>query len=120
MSNEMHPIVAEALRTVEQIQSMGDADAAHLKNESFRGADETETVKVTLDGRQWLTGLYIADGLLRLGVETVALRVNEAIQNAQATATAAVAAQQQEFIESLGRLADSLTETIGTGEAKPQ
>lgn len=120
MNTEMHPIVADALRKVEQIQSLADADAAHLKNEAFSGADEAETVKVTLDGRQWLTGLYISDGLLRLGVETVASRVNEAIHNAQANATEVVAAQQQQFIESLGRLADSLTATIGSGEPKPQ
>lgn len=120
MNTEMNPTVVDALRTVEQIQSLGDAAANDLKNESFRGSDASETVKVTLDGRQWLTDLYIEDGLLRLGIDTVAQRVNEAIHNAQATASAAVEIQQQQFIESLGNLTDSLTAMIESGLPKPQ
>lgn len=118
MSTEMHLIVTEAMRQAEQIQSLGDQNADHLRQRSFKGSDASESVTVTLDGRQWLTDLYIADGTLRLGVDIVAQRVNEAIQNAQAAATAAVEVQQQQFIQTLGELADSLTHTIESGQPK--
>ncbi|CDO89667.1 hypothetical protein AWC29_23065 [Mycobacterium triplex] len=120
MNTEMHPVVAEVLRTAEQIQSMGDAQADKLNAESFRGSDESGTVQVTVDGHQWLTGLHIEDGLLRLGIETVALRINEAIQNAQAAAAPVVEAQQAQLIESLGQLADSLTAATSAIQTKPQ
>lgn len=120
MTTEMHPVMAEMLRTAQQIQSMGDAQAHKLKAESFRGSDESGTVRATVDGHQWLTGLDIDDGLLRLGIETVALRVNEAIQNAQATAAPVVEAGQEQLIESLGQLADSLTAAASSIQAKPE
>jgi DNA-binding protein YbaB len=120
MNTEMHPVVAEVLRTAQQIQSAGDAQADNLKAGSYRGSDESGSVQVTLDGHQWLTSLHIEDGLLRLGIETVALRVNEAIQNAQATAAPMIQAEQQRSIESLGQLADSLTALTNEIQAKPE
>lgn len=120
MSTEMHPVVAEVLRTAQQIQSMADAQTDNLKAESFSGSDETGTVRATVDGHQWLTSLDIDDGLLRLGIETVAQRVNEAIQNAQATAAPVVEAEQQQLIESLGQMADSLTAATSSLQPKPE
>jgi DNA-binding protein YbaB len=120
MSTESHPVVDEVLQKAQQIQSMADSQLANAKSESFRGADESETVRVTVDGRQWLTGLHIEDGLLRLGIDTVAQRVNEAIQNAQDAAAGVVEAEQERFLQSLGELADSLTATVAAAEPKPQ
>jgi len=119
MNTETHPVVAEVLRKAQQIQSMSDAQADQVKAESFTGSDETKTVRVTVDGHRWLTGLYIEDGLLRLGIETVARRVNEAIRNAQAAAAVAVDAEQEILIQSLGELADSLTEMVASAVPKP-
>ncbi|ULP40944.1 YbaB/EbfC family nucleoid-associated protein [Mycobacterium lentiflavum] len=120
MNTEMHPVVAEMLRMAQQVQSMGDAQADNLNAESFRGSDESGTVQVTVDGHQWLTSLHIEDGLLRLGIETVALRVNEAIQNAQATAAVVVEAENERLLESLGQLADSITAATSAIQAKPE
>ncbi len=112
MSTETHPQVAEVMRQTQQIQSMVDEEAHNLRAQTFRGTDEANTVRVTVDGRQWLTGLHIEDGLLRLGAETVAQRVNEAMREAQALATAAVETQQERFMESLAGFADSLEEAM--------
>lgn len=120
MSTEMHPIVAEVLQKAQQIQSMADAQLTNVENESFTGTDESATVRVTVDGRQWLTSLSIEDGLLRLGLEAVVRRVNEAILNAQNAAAAIVNAEQDQLLQSLGELADSLTATVASAESKPE
>ncbi len=95
-----------------------DEQLHQLNTRSFDGTDAAKTVVVTLDGRQRLAGLRIEDGLLRLGADTVARRINEAILNAQADATAAIEADQQRFVELLGHAADSLKDMLGAGEAK--
>lgn len=120
MSTDMPPQVADMLRMTERIQSVIDAEAHQLKTESFRGADEADTVRVTLDGRQWLTGLEIEPGLLRLGAHTVEQRVNEAILDAQTTATAAGEAEQARVLEALATIAGPLKAMIGETESKPQ
>jgi DNA-binding protein YbaB len=119
MSTEM-PQPAELLRQIQQIQTAVDAQANNLVTESFTGTDEAKTVKVTLDGRQWLTDLHFQDGLLRLGIETVAQRVNEAIRNAQEAASVAGELEREKFIESLANIAGPLTATIGSTEPKPE
>lgn len=120
MSSEMHPQVAEILRQVEKFQTAVDAQADQAKAETFTGTDEAKSVQVTLDGRQWLTDLYIKDGLLRLGIETVAARVNEAMQNAQATATAALEAEGERFIESLAAFEGSFNEAMARIQARQE
>jgi DNA-binding protein YbaB len=120
MSNEMHPQVAEVLRQVENFQTLLDAQADQTKSESFTGTDEAKSVQVTLDGRQWLTEIYIKDGLLRLGLATVAERINEAMRNAQATATVALEAEGERFIESLAGFEGSLNEAKARIEAQQQ
>ncbi|CQD17312.1 Nucleoid-associated protein YbaB [Mycobacterium lentiflavum] len=108
MGSEMSLQPAELLRQLKQIQSAVDEQARQLVTESFTGTDEANTVEATLDGRQWLTNLHLQDGLLRLGIETVTQRINEAIQNAQAVATAAGEVEQERFIESLASIASSM------------
>ncbi|MEE6140084.1 YbaB/EbfC family nucleoid-associated protein [Mycobacterium sp. 050128] len=118
MSTEIHSLLDEVLHQTRHIGSALDEHLHQLNNRTFNGADEAKTVVVTLDGRQRLAGLRIEDGLLRLGAETVARRINEAIVNAQADATAASEADGQQFVELLNHAAGSLKDILGATEAK--
>ncbi len=106
MTAEMHPQVAEALRLAQRFESALDDQMHRTNTQSFTATDEAKSVEVTLNGRRWLTGLYIDDGLTRLGAETVEQRVNEALRNAEAAAGEAIAADQARLKESM---ADDLT-----------
>jgi len=57
-------------------------------------------------------------GALRLGTETLAERINEAIRNAHAAATAASEADQQRFFELMDYAAGSLANILGPTRAK--
>ena len=103
MNPEMHPDVADMLQASQQMQQLADEHMHKLNTQSFKGTDETKTVEVTINAHRWLTDLYIKDGLLRLGTETVAQRINEAINNALASANAAREGDQQQFLESLNK-----------------
>jgi hypothetical protein len=50
---------------------------------------------VTLNGHSWLTDVFIEDGLLRLGAETVEARINEALQKAMVEATSSLEADRE-------------------------
>ncbi|MGF2944347.1 YbaB/EbfC family nucleoid-associated protein [Mycobacterium sp. Lab-001] len=113
MSPDTHPQVDQVLRMAEQIQSVIDEQAHKLKTESFCGADEADTVRVTLDGRLRLTGLDIEPGLLRLGAGAVERRVNEAMRNAQAVVTEAGDAERERILEAVARIAAPLQQMIG-------
>ncbi len=90
MSAEMHPAVAAVLAQAERLQSVMDDQLMKMNTETFTATDESRTVEVTLNGHHWLTDVFIEEGLLRLGAETVAARVNEALQKAAAQATASI------------------------------
>ncbi|OBI59756.1 YbaB/EbfC family nucleoid-associated protein [Mycobacterium sp. E796] len=120
MNRAGHAQLDEALRQTGRMESLMDELTRRLDTESFRGTDEAKTVAATLNGRRWLTGLYIEDGLLRLGTETVAQRVNEAIRNALAAATAAGEAEQQRLAESMADIVGSLSTAIGLVQAKQE
>ena len=113
MSTEMHPQVTEALRQAQRFQSALDGHINRTNTESFTATDEAKTVEVKVDGHGWLTGLFIADGVLRLGSKTVQQRVIEALRNAQAASTATVEAEQEQLIASLGDIADELQKELG-------
>lgn len=86
---EIPPDVAEVLALAGQFQTALDGTLNQMNTGSFRGTDEARTVEVTINGHQWLTGIRIDDGLLNeVGAEVVGARVNEALQNAQASASA--------------------------------
>ena len=87
---EMHPEVAAVLQQAQRLQSVMDEQLAKMNTESFTATDEAKTVEVTLNGHHWLTDLFIEDGLLRLGAETVEARINEALGNATAKATESI------------------------------
>jgi DNA-binding protein YbaB len=91
----MHPEVAAVLKQARRLQSLMDEQLDKMASESFTASDEGETVEVTLNGHHWLKDVYIQDGLLRLGAETVEHRVNEALQKASAEATASIDADRE-------------------------
>ena len=113
MTTEFHDV----LRHAQHIQSAVDEQLFELNARSFTGTDEALTVAVTVDGRQRLTGLQIKDGLLLLGAETVAQRINEAILEAQAAATVANGAAQERLFELMDDAAGSLKDVLGSAYA---
>ncbi len=95
MTEDMHPEVAAVLRQARRLQSLMDDQLDKMANDSFTASDEGETVEVTLNGHHWLKDVYIQDGLLRLGAETVEQRVNEALQKASEIATESIDADRE-------------------------
>jgi DNA-binding protein YbaB len=91
----MHPQVAAVLKQAQRLQSLMDDQLTKMNTESFTATDEFETVEVTLNGHHWLTGVFIEDGLLRLGAETVEGRINEALQKAASKASASIDADRE-------------------------
>ena len=91
----MHPEVAAVLRQAQRLQSVMDEQLAKMKSETFTATDDEESVEVTLNGHHWLTDVFINDGLLRLGTETVQDRVNEALQKASTMAAESIAADRE-------------------------
>ena|ERR1700704_6334799 len=91
----MHPQVAAVLKQAQRLQSLMDDQLTKMNTESFTATDEAETVEVTLNGHHWLTDVFIEDGLLRLGAETVEGRVNEALQKAVLKASASIDADRE-------------------------
>lgn len=92
---DMHPQVAAVLKQAQRLQSLMDDQLTKMNTESFTASDESETVEVTLNGHHWLTGVFIEDGLLRLGAETVEGRINEALQKAASKASASIDADRE-------------------------
>ena len=102
---EIPPNVAQALALAGRFQAALDGTLNQMNSGSFRGTDEAKTVEVTINGHQWLTGVRIEDGLLKeLGAEAVGARVNEALQNAQATASAYNDAAGQQLTAALAAM----------------
>lgn len=95
MTDDMHPEVAAVLRQARRLQLLMDEQLDKMASDSFTAADGSETVEVTLNGHHWVKDVYIEDGLLRLGAETVEQRVNEALQKASAQASASIEADRE-------------------------
>ncbi|MCK0177026.1 MULTISPECIES: YbaB/EbfC family nucleoid-associated protein [Mycobacteriaceae] len=102
----MHPAVAAVLRQARELQSIMDAQLQKMNTDTFTGSDASRTVEVTLDGHHQLTDVYIADGTLRLGAQTVEARLNEALQNATEAATAAIEADRERIDAMVAELTD--------------
>lgn len=109
MTTEMHPHVAAVLHQADRLLSLMDDQLHKMKSEKFTATDETETVEVTLNGHQWLTDVFINDGLLRHGSETVAQRLNEAL----AKATTQAATSMQADLERLDATFAEITDEFG-------
>ena len=95
MTEEMHPQVSAVLAQAQRLQSVMDDQLAKMNTQTFTASDETETVEVTLNGHSWLTDVFIEDGVLRLGAETVEARINEAVQKAMVEATSSLEADRE-------------------------
>jgi DNA-binding protein YbaB len=104
----MHPQVAAVLQQAQRLQSIMDDQLQRMNNQTFTATDESETVEVTLNGHHHLTGTFIADGLLRLGVETVQQRLNEALQNATAAASASIEADRERIDAAVAQITADL------------
>jgi len=103
---DMHPQVAAVLQQAQRLQAAMDDQLAKMNTETFTATDEARTVEVTLNGHHWLTDLFIEDGLLRLGAETVQARINEALANATARAVESIQLDRE-------RLNELVTEITG-------
>ncbi|MBS4728039.1 YbaB/EbfC family nucleoid-associated protein [Mycobacterium sp. SM1] len=95
MTEYLHPQVAAVLRQAERLQSLMDDQLHKMNTQTFTATDESKTVEVTVNGRHWLTDVFINDGLLRLGADVVEQRLNEALQKASAAATASLRADRE-------------------------
>ena len=115
MTDDMHPEVAAVLRQAQRLQSVMDEQLAKMHSDSFTATDEGETVEVTLNGHQYLTDVFINDGLLRLGAETVQNRVNEALQNATAIAAETSAADRERIDAAVAEITSEMhSDTSGS------
>ena len=103
----MHPDVAAVLQQAQRLQSILDDQLHRMNTQTFTATDEAETVEVTLNGHHHLTGVFIEEGLLRLGVETVQQRLNEALQNATAAAAASIEADRERLDAAVAGLTDA-------------
>jgi len=77
------------------------------------GHDEAKTVEVTTSARHRLIDLYVESGLLRLGVNTVAQRITEALRNAHAAVTANNAAATENLYEKIDEATADLVGLFG-------
>jgi len=95
VTDEMHPQVAAVLKQAQRLQSLVDDQLHKMNTETFTATDEAETVEVTLNGHHHLTGVFISDGLLRLGARVVQQRFNEALHHATAAASQSIEADRE-------------------------
>jgi DNA-binding protein YbaB len=91
---DTHPAVAAVIAQAHRLQQVLDAQLYKMKTETFTGTDESETVEVTLDGHHNLVDVFLEDGLLRRGVDTVQTRIHEALAKATADASTSIAADR--------------------------
>ena len=111
--DDLHPEVAAVLRQAKRLQSLMDEQLHKMDTGSFTAADDSDTVEVTLNGHHWLKDVYIQDGLLRLGAETVEDRVNEALQKANAEATEAINADRELLDAVVAEITSEITDDPG-------
>lgn len=112
-TNETHPQVTTTLAEFERFTKALEDQMNLTDSSTYTAADETETVEVTINGHRCLTDLHIEQGLLRLGAKTVQQRINEALSNAQLSATEAIQSQQMQLITSLTEITGSLQKSVG-------
>jgi DNA-binding protein YbaB len=111
VSEDMHPQVAAVLRQAQRLQSLMDDQLTKMNTQTFTATDESETVEVTLNGHHWLTDVFIEDGLLRLGAETVQGRINEALQKAADIASTSI----EEDRERIDAVVAEITSDLNNG-----
>ena len=112
MTEDMHPEVAAVLRQAQRLQALMDDQLAKMEGEAFTATDEARTVEVTLNGHHWLTDVFIEEGLLRLGADTVAARINEALQNAGVSASASIEADRERIDAAVAEITEELNDSV--------
>ncbi len=110
VTDDMHPEVAAVLKQAQRLQALMDEQLSKMDSESFTATDESETVEVTLNGHHWLKDVFIEEGLLRLGANTVEQRLNEALQNATADATASIDADRERLDAVVAEITADMTD----------
>jgi len=103
----VNPELADALERTRRMVTLLENHMDASNNNTVIGTDDATTVEVTINARNRLTDLHIESGLLRLGVDTVARRINEAARNAQAAVTAGNDAEDDRL---KAQIADIVTE----------
>jgi DNA-binding protein YbaB len=98
----------ESLQQLQDIASAFEGEVDRTDRQSFTATDQDRTVEVVVNARGWLTGLYIENGLLRLGAETVRQRIVEALDNAKAAVAAAAGSGDAEFEAKIGAMVAQL------------
>lgn len=109
--DELDPHVARALTLAARFQSALDGTLNQMNNGSFRATDEAETVEVTINGHQWLTGLRIVQRLVdplshRLGTQLL----QQTIFDAQAAASAYNDAAGEQLTAALSAMSRAMNE----------
>src|SRR3569833_1407758 len=104
----MHPPVAAVLKQAQRLQSIVDDQLHKMNTETFTATDEAKTVEVTLNGHHHLTGVFISDGLLRLGSRVVQERIHEALRNATAAATQSIEADRERIDAAVAEITEDL------------
>jgi DNA-binding protein YbaB len=110
---EPHPQATAALDEMKKFNDLLEGTLKNRSTGSFSAKDETETVEVAVNGNQLLTQVYIEDGLLRLGAETVEDRLNDALIRAQAQATASNQAMYGATVEAITGMLENMQKIMG-------
>lgn len=108
-----HPQVAEALGHLQRFQSVLEEALATVDNGVFKGSDEHHTVEVTVNGRCLLSGLYLEDGVMRLGAAAVQERINAALTAAALSATESLSAQAPKMFADLADITGTMKKGMG-------
>ncbi|TEA09171.1 YbaB/EbfC family nucleoid-associated protein [Mycobacteroides salmoniphilum] len=74
-----HPLVGVFTALADRMVEQFDRKQELLEKTAITMADSTSTVAATVNHCGWLTGLWIKQGTLRVGVQALEARINEAI-----------------------------------------
>ena len=113
MEFESHPQATAALDEMKKFNELLEGALTKKSTGSFSAKDETETVEVVVNGDILLTQVYIEDGLLRLGAETVEDRINEALMKATVDATVSNQAAYGATVEAITGMLENMQKIMG-------
>lgn len=108
-----HPQATAVLSEMKKFSDVLEGALTQKSTGSFAAKDETETVEVVLDGDMVIKQLFIEDGLLRLGAETVQDRINEALMMAKVKATANLDSMREATSDAISEILNSMQKIVG-------
>ncbi|MCV6979570.1 YbaB/EbfC family nucleoid-associated protein [Mycolicibacterium pulveris] len=106
----MHPQVAAVLAQAQRLQSIMDDQLDRMNSQTFTATDESGTVEVTLDGHHQLRAVHFVEGLIGVGAEELEHRLNEALRNAAAAASASLDADRERIDTMVAEVAGNASE----------